>query len=69
MQCINCIELTTQCFVYFKEFHFVDPKITSFTPNYGLRGFGSRVRLFGKHLNTGNEVLVSVAGSECLVER
>jgi len=47
----------------------VDPKIESFAPNFGLRGFGSMVKMQGEHLDSGNEVIVSVAGSDCLVEK
>ena len=47
----------------------MDPKLTSFEPRIGLREWGSTVTVYGENLDAGNEVLLSVAGSECTVER
>ncbi|XP_076803971.1 plexin-A4-like [Clavelina lepadiformis] len=71
-----CITKNSQCLpessyntTSAENFEFVDPIVEDFTPNRGLRGWGTRIILSGEHLDTGNDVTVLVDGLPCKVDR
>uniref|UniRef100_A0A286XHP3 Hepatocyte growth factor receptor n=1 Tax=Cavia porcellus TaxID=10141 RepID=A0A286XHP3_CAVPO len=49
-------------------FSYVDPVITSISPNYGPKAGGTLLTLTGKYLNSGNSRHISIGGKTCTLK-
>ncbi|KAB0375643.1 hypothetical protein FD755_012286 [Muntiacus reevesi] len=54
--------------VQYSTFSYVDPIITSISPNYGPKTGGTLLTLTGKHLNSGNSRHISIGGKTCTLK-
>lgn len=54
--------------VEYSAFSYVDPIITSISPNYGPKTGGTLLTLTGKHLNSGNSRHISIGGKTCTLK-
>lgn len=50
-----------------EKFRFVDPKITGLSPTKGPKAGGTRLTIFGEHLNAGSHVQAFVNGVPCSI--